>query len=90
MLVTYDRYLREYKRGKPGALLTYKACPENGLWCNVCRKVAASMDALGKALAIALFSLVFITGCTSAYTYTTERCPAPLTAQGCYAHLEKK
>ena len=54
MLTTYTRILsnrREYERGKPGALLTYKACAYNGLWCNVCRKVSQSMDQLGKALA---------------------------------------
>jgi len=50
MLTTYDRYLREYKRGKPGALLTYKPCAAKGLWCHVCRRIAASMEALGVAL----------------------------------------
>lgn len=49
MLTTYDRVLREY-RGKPGALLTYKPCPINTIWCHVCRRVAASMELLGKAL----------------------------------------
>ena len=51
MLVTYDRYLKEYRRGKPGALLTYKPCALKGLWCHVCRRIAASMEMLGIALA---------------------------------------
>ena len=50
MLTTYDRVLREYKRGKAGALLTYKPCKLNAIWCHVCRRVAASMELLGKAL----------------------------------------
>ena len=43
-----------------------------------------------RLLIIALFSLAFITGCTTPTKYDTRTCPAPLTASGCAEYLWKR
>ena len=92
MLTTYDRIMREARVTRTGSVTV-----DNRSEPELVKQLQAEVEALRKRVremtakvAIALFSLAFIAGCTTptvTYTYETRTCPAPLTASGCAAWL---
>ena len=92
MLTTYDRIMREARVTRTGSVTV-----DNRSEPELVKQLQAEVEALRKRVremtakvAIALFSLAFIAGCTTptvTYTYETRPCPAPLTASGCATWL---
>lgn len=87
MLTTYDRVMEQYKRkvrleAALCARVRDERDPAEVLTWTRDRKAAS------KTAVMLLFSLALLTSCTSAMTYDTRTCPAPLTPSACEQHLK--